>query len=505
MDTTSDELPPIFVQVQKSLSPYIKTRQEVLRIRHVLAAHLNAQVDSQGPASRGGPLPLQTSSTNAHPTSRSNTGLRKEYIKSLKAHDRARQEYNELRGRHHVSHEKSEPHSAREIQKPLMESTTTPSPLEDHVLLAKRRQQCEKLRIMQNYLNNLAEKFATVAPNEEVISAYILPQVLPELVADVDSVSQESAEKRVGNLLLNLKKSILAAKAELQTEKRALLQVRDLQAKSRNAEINASSINKMQLHALDQTRNELIAWLERKLSSSGGEELEQVTPEMTPSPDTPTSVDDLLRSIKEQYLQYIEARRAFLSMVVGREDPAAITLEPKKERSATQDGVESVTAFVLPFIEDILNVTNEQKSLIQQRGHLTTNLAKQHKIMVHMFERLADESHLLPEFPLPPSQSAARDYGTFAEGLSSKESLSIADKARPWTYAADAAATHTKNAVLDNIESGSIAIEEARETLLAVSSMLGNDDDTKINSEKRGSHIWSLLDGQIGVLRRDAR
>lgn len=319
------------------------------------------------------------------------------------------------------------------------------------------------------------------------------PPMTCEEAVVTGSAFASSSHRDPETLVFELEKAVLAAKASLKKEQLALQQLKEMNART-PSQANISVGNRM--YALGRTRNELIKWVETELGNAAESDVS-----MGESQEKAYNKDQLeqqLASIKFQYSQYIKVRTRFLKALAEFEAPNLPTLstDPIVEES---DNTKLPVSELLPLLADYMSIAKEQRSLIQQRSHLTTSLAKQYNEMTQGFTRLADESHLLPAYPFPNTLSRSNHGAstTFADDMSAREASKVSDRAKVWTYAAASAATNTKDTVLEHFEEGSIAIEDARQTLAAVDALLGRE------GAEATFNIWSLLDGNVGVLGRD--
>jgi hypothetical protein len=231
--------------------------------------------------------------------------------------------------------------------------------------------------------------------------------------------------------------------------------------------------------------------------------------------------------VRAKYAQYLQTRKRFLE-AVGRpvipDVPRIAQANDVPADSQTQNTgkTDEMVRYITPYLSELLAVSREQKSLTQQRSHLTTSLAKQNKETLQVFDRLAEESHLLVKYPLPP-QSGHRNRGmapTFADemGIVVKETPGVSHRAKEWTYAAEAASIETMEAVCMSVDEGKAAVEEATKVLESLEGMLGysirkaredaDGEDVWIKETKHGGSrqkmamkdIWSTIDGNLGVL-----
>lgn len=510
---SSSSVSPAFAQAQKSLVPYIKTRQEAANIRRILALHLKSQVDGKGDGQLLAPISLVSDSATILPPASKIYGLRKEYLKALKANIKARQEYVRLGNQKHSTSD----HKVEE------------GSLDPYLASVKQKQKYERLRILQDYIEGLTNKTAAVASflEQPAASTAALPRLPADIVSSAAHSGSESSAVNLEDLIQDLEKDVLRAKMLLKSEKELLAKVQAEQKRQQRRASTAKLADTQQvLKALGNTRNELINWVEEELGKTG--EVSDSQTDSTPEargPDKP--IEQALDEVRGKYALYIQARKNFLESV---ERPIVPDLPPPVEATDlpqdTQDTGETDerVRFITPYLSELLAISREQKSLSQQRSHLTTSLAKQNKETMQVFDRLAEESHLLVKYPLPPQlgRRGATALPSFADemGAAAKDSPGVSHRAREWTYAAEAASIDTMEAVCLHVDGGKAAIEESKRVLDSLEQMLGysirearegagNGEDIWLQEagkegsgphEKPARDIWSGLDGQLGVL-----
>jgi hypothetical protein len=541
-----DSLPAVVSQAQHDLTPYIRSRQETARIRQVLAVHLQAQLEPRVGCSNLALLSLPDSSTGVKSTSKNIQGFRREYLKCLKANVKARREYSQIASTNTTTY--SQGASTKKSTETLSAShllqgdSPRKERLDSYIDLVRQRQRHERLRVLQDFLNKLEQKSEGVTsflghtgPNE-----FTLPRIPTDVVTSSDVTLQNPTRLPLQNLVSELEKGVLRAKLRLKNEKYLLEQVKNCRSLQQQTSGDFESRGMATLQALGRTRDELITWIEGELGKSG-ESLPNVDDENPSSAieENEKAIDDQLLAVKHQYARYIKARRGFLEVAA---DPVQINLvDTSAEIQQThfeKDDVKENTPsawIISPYLQDLLSTANEQKSLIQQKAHLTVSLAKQHKETVQAFDRLADESHLLPIFPLAAHKPSRRGLGQSGmDELEGKEMPNASHKARAWTHAAELASIATKETVLANTEDGEAAIARARHILSTVEEIIDQNHSVKaentgsgnshgdediwtsgINSQKRNikkpsqpksptsasGDMWASLNGSLGVLK----
>ncbi|KFY49094.1 hypothetical protein V495_00742 [Pseudogymnoascus sp. VKM F-4514 (FW-929)] len=495
---------PAFVEAKKALAPYIKSRQEVAHIRRVLALHLKSQVDDKGDAKLPAPISLACESANKLPTTSGAHGLRREYLRALKANVKARQEYAKLTTESQATKEKN----VEEIS------------LGPYLALEKQKQKLERLQILQKYVDSLAIKTPAFASFLEQPSASIeaLPQLPTEAIASAARSGSESSTVNLEDLIQDLERDVLRAKLLLKSEQDLLAKIQGEQKKQLRRKSSSKAAEPDQtLKALEKTRNELIGWVEEELGKAGDAEDQPENPSKTRDSEVP--IEHAVNEVREKYARYLRERKGLLEALAR---PAVPDITPKpevsdvSEESQNTGEVSETAGFITPYLSELLAISREQKSLSQQRSHITTSLAKQNKETIQVFDRLAEESHLLPKYQLPQKR-ARKGTGTFADEMAVKESPGVSHRAEEWTYAAQASSIDTMEAVCVNVDEGKTAIEEAKKALDRLDKMLGystrktakGDDsggDIWLQEAESGgakdenTNIWSTLDGQLGVL-----
>jgi hypothetical protein len=530
-------LPESFSIIKRSLEPYISSRQEVSHIRQVLAAQLEAQVDQNTGDPKIACLSLPNDSTVLKSSHGNIRGLRKDYLRTLRANTKARQEYIDL-----VNGVQNGP---KRISNNLVTSVPdTGGYIDSYLALVKERQRHERLRILQDYINRLSQKTTASAGYLEDMMGNIssLPRIPEDITASTEVGNQESSHRKLKGLVQNLEKSVLQAKIHSKGEKHVLDVLKSSQLKQHQGDSRENSRTPDFLEALGKTRNELIAWVESELSRAGDSDAQSNEQTDHSTRGSEGSVQQQIERNTSQYNQYLRSREIFLSAVANGTTPQLPVSPPKSTEnnwgSESKETPVQLARILLSYLEELLLLSNEQKTTIQQRSHLTVCLSKQHKEAVQLFDRLADESHILPAFPIPSSQPARTGYvssNPLTSDIPGAELASTAHRARAWTYAAESAATGTMETVLVSTEDGGMAVDGARNAISDLERLLGYPggkkpleshpdgsfvevDDIWLTEETRtrtknsqwggsfssgaaSADAWAVLDGQLGVIR----
>jgi hypothetical protein len=497
-----------FTRVQTSLEPFIKSRQEARHIRQVLAAQIDAQIDHTPGDPRLASLSLPTNSTVLKQPIGNVRGLRKDYLRALRSNIKARREYED------ISNSITEK-SQQDISTDKSSLVETNGHLDSYLALVKQRQRHQRLRILQDYVDGLSHKNAASSTYlEEALEVQSpLPRVPEDVMTVADPGARESSQSKLKDLIHDLEKSVLQAKVRSKSDKLAFGKMK-ASLPERQDSSDPASRNSDALEALGRTRNELIAWVEQELGKAGDSDSHAVAAAdpHTSQSSSEGNIDQQLSRIRQQYSNYIQARQDFLDSIILPPDPTPISSTTSTENPEVNLGEvpDPALRILSPFLQELVLLSNAQKALLQSRSHLTVSLSKQHKESVALFDRLAQESHLLPSHPLPASLKPGK-HPLANDGLGGhSEVASTAHRAKAWTFAAESAATTTMESVLMSTEEGGNAVEGARQALVELRILLGRSavDEGDIwtgeaaSGKESGGDIWEVLNGKLGVIER---
>lgn len=510
-----DNVPEGIKQIHLTLSPYIRQRQDTLHVRRVLAAHLNSNVNF------GESILLPTNLSLAESASEVTQGLgfpgvQQEYLRSLQAHLKAQRSFATL------SAQLDETESHSEIRARTHDKATSKEvSIHTFLDLEKQRKKQERFRIIQDLVDQLTQKPAASQDYLDLKSLEVLrdvgslPSVPPIVLAPTEHQQDSSERTDLKSLVDRLEKSVLRAQLLLKKEQKLLEKVRAG---------TTSTDQSSRQHALEITRNELISWIEMELGKAGDS---PATPEEGQHPSITEHkgeeyIDSQLASMQRIYFQYLEIRKRLI--IATTEDLAArfptevCEADPSHMLAGESNDNSDITSIsAYSYLEDLVLISNEQKSITQQRSYLTGSLMRQHKEAGKGLDRLVDESHLLPTYPIPTASSQRKKLGepiSFEEDISKSDKPSSLSRAKAWVFAAESSSISTKEAVLEKLEDGESALAEAYQTLNDLQTLLGClpeeqgvEEDVIGGRKKLGisniGGVWSTLDGNLGFIRTD--
>ena len=501
-------IPPVV----KQLAPYVKSRQEALQIRQALTSYLRSFIvfnESNDPAQSHLSLCAPTDAVadvNFIPTDI--PGLRKDYLKALAANVAARKEFA----------------SASENVASLRRQRTAPSrpsdddlqepgaELRDYLALLRDRRRHEKLQVFQQYLEEIKTRDTGDLGDIGIEGEQtVLPEVDPE--------GHNGTGTDLDELVHSLERAVVRAKAQLDRQKQLFEKAKAQHDSRPESQTQVSPDVKAQ--ALQKTRDELVQWVEERLVGQGNPNeslLQELPPEEIEAAQQ--ELEDRKAQIAEQYAAYLQSRRELLDAASRACQPVNMAAKPSSRPSNKTDLVPAEIPPPNPI--DVLSYANEnliplsksQKALSLQKSYLSGLLAKEKSTTLRVLNRLSDESHLLPEYPIqarPRSKHPLTRTQTQPE-QSPDEVVSLAEA---WAFASDAAGVSGRDYVQQKLALGTEVAQDAWQTLVDVYRTLNQDFDEVMDGQRRdasistrglgGSRIekrkgpWVRLNGEVGV------
>ncbi|KAH8657645.1 hypothetical protein BGZ60DRAFT_416385 [Tricladium varicosporioides] len=500
-------LPEAFKQIHQSLqSSFIKPRHEASLIRRVLAHSLDSAVNPEAKSSISRPLSLIEPSNDREVTPQNVRGIQKDYLHCIRANISARIDFAETK-KFHVTN------IGKEINTRVdYDGDTSNGHVQDFLGLIEQQQKYEVLSIIQDYVDILSKRPAAeghyLDPQVALAFTGPLPSV-PSEVLNAPRFQQQFGGADLKVLTEQLEKSVLRAKILLEREQKLLARVRE-------AHGNSGCNQTGRLQALGVARNELIQWIETELLKAGEspDEEEKAYQPMPTENMASSYIQTELVSIDRQYTRYLKARQGLVIAMTGRITGEVLNLEkgnPGPSENLSQDIIAHGGSFTLPYLEEMIAVLSEQKATIHQKSHLTVSLAKQLKDLSQKLDRQTDESHLLPAYPMH-NQSMSRkglESASFGDEISNHEKPDSSKKVRAWVYSSEAAASITKESILEKLEEGSMAIDETQQVVGEIRRLLGDyikplplNLELETEEVSNSRDIWAGIDGNLGAIKK---
>ncbi|KAH6685356.1 hypothetical protein F5X68DRAFT_241519 [Plectosphaerella plurivora] len=460
-------------KIKAFLSPYAKSREEVAYVRRILALYLQQQCQTDSL-----PVPLSQFSHADHvsqqPQGHGQGGVFERYLQAAAENVKAQQQYSSLRQGFKPSD-----------GPPPAQQKSDQNPLEEHLTQAKLRKKQERLQILQRYFARLSDHSnSPQAGDLEVVfqDGHALPDVPKAVLNSFASAASEEKSDLTG-VLDQMERVVLRTKLVLRREEQLLQDARE------RAEHAARTItDEARLQGLNQTRNELIAWIETELGNASGDCDDDGTGTVS-QPEQDTNICQHLDDIKEKYGQYLEMRKTLLSLLSHTTAPAKPNLPPPSQVSTMEDETSKpLTHQMVPYLESLLELSRKQKGMIQHKSHLTSTLGKEARETRKTLNYLAEESQLLPRHQMPGSISK----GSFEEHMAGAvaEKPDAAKQVKPWVYAADSAKIATFEVVAEKVEEGQLALEDSMKTLYEIDELLGRQKPDDGLGQAGEEDVW---------------
>ncbi|KAL4794781.1 hypothetical protein BDV19DRAFT_379299 [Aspergillus venezuelensis] len=532
--TSTSDIPPF----AKPLAPYIKPRQEALRIRQFLTSYLRSQItfadnDPEHPDCHAqSHLSLCVSDyavTDVKRIPPQLTGLRREYLHALQANIAARRQKQLIEEK--LAAERSELNGAGAGGPGASDSSLE---LQAYLRLVRDRRRHAKLQVFEHYLNELRTRDTLRPEDFENQGKNQLP-----LAEDFQDGNQDaSSGSDIEELVHELEKAVILAKSQLDREKRLYEELKARHASEGPQEEPSPSVKAA---ALQQTRDELVHWVEEKIV---GSESSEGPVEELPAEEIEESariLEEQRVRILQQYATYTDTRKRLLEAASRACQPVstASTKPPSRPTSLQpppkDEGPPIEPLQVLTYASSVLQpVSKTNRSLALQKFYLSGMLAKEKATTLRMLNRLSDESHLLPEYPILARQPRFKHA---AAALNSRHATAnqpdpakqdpILNMAEAWGFASAAAGSNEKEYVEQKLDDGNERADEAERELQKVYNVLNQDLEEALNDrqgadekdgdlwanearstmssrrrslhEKRSRGPWTQLNGRVGV------
>ncbi len=521
------------------LAPYVKTRQEALHIRQVLTSYLRSHIifadnDPDHPDCHAqSHLSLSVSDNAVTDVKRipaDLTGLRREYLQALQANVAARKQYQQISEKLDTLHSEGS-------KLPGSSSPDSSLELQAYLRLVRDRRRYAKLQVFEHYFNELRARGAPRPEDfekQEGREQFTLPEDFGDEGQDNGAVGGDVEE-----LVHKLERAVIRAKSQLDRERELYAELKARNASEGNrAETSAPAAKAA---ALQQTRDELVQWVEDKLVGGGNGEEDPV--EELPAEEIEESariLEEQRVRILEQYRVYTETRKRLLEAAARACQPVSTASTKSSPRPPELKGLSTDETLplepleVLSYASNVLHpVSKSQRSLALQKFYLTGLLAKEKSTTLRVLNRLRDESHLLPEYPILARQprfkhaAAALNSRHAANQQDPVKQDEIVSMAEAWAFASAAAGSSEKEYVEQKVTDGNDSADHAQQELQNVYNLLNQDleealkdeqgDDQKdgdlwtlearstrsqarmSRSEKRPKGPWTRLNGKVGV------
>lgn len=379
--------------IDRALSPYIKSREDTLRVRRALSKYLTASLRPVQPAIQNQHLnhdtPHDLNAVGTNPPGLK--GVRSAYLEAIRNQKAAQAKLSSLQSsledlqHRHV------------VETPVDDSLPEDEVIHSYIKLLRQRRRLAELEIIQGSV----EKLLQITPIQglqdprQLVKDSIGEQ--PDLPAErLESLSPGDSSD---SSILNLKKDVLEARSEMD------------KAKSARSEVHAiprdvPSLG-AQVYALSCARDEMVAWVQDELAKMEEESgfLEDASPvkrpAVIPSAQDPKSSET---QIQDCYAKYTESRS------IAIEKHQTLHQLPKTDTPDSQGNqftqssspetkdtlVQTPTSTLSPYLPLLTQINANERHMLLQAVYLQNQIATADEEANSSLSRLAGESHLLP-------------------------------------------------------------------------------------------------------------
>ena len=429
-------------------------------------------------------------------------GLRRQYLKEIHANIRARQNYQDL-----LASRNSDGGSLNSDGE-VGEGATR---LETHLKLLQMRERRKEVQITRHYLEKLRE----TNPAKDGGLDFRPRQgdddgPAEDLQGPTANGGGSYHEGSTEALMKKLEREVIRAKYQLEREKRLLADVKAKQEATKGSGDNAID-PRARIRALAATRDELVRFLEEKMSSVGLKDNDVPTNNVEHDREPALDRERVHEQINTEYDRYIAARKRVLDVAAkalstpaesGLEDPVLVksarTVETRADAAVPVSTQSTISP--LPFIsEQLVPLLHSQKATALQESYTSRVLKMERAKALDNLERLADESHLLPAYPIMARQERFKNLVTALGGprkldqaLETKENDEMIRRAEAWAFAAEEAKKAEEDFVMEKIRYGNERLDGAGCSLALLDELLGEDPRESAVIEDGGGEadIW---------------
>lgn len=380
--------------VDRALSPYIRSREEALKIRRTLSKYLTASLRPVNSATQtqhlnhGIPHGLGAVGTNPPGLK----GTRGAYLDAIRSHKAAQTKLERLQS------SLAELQERHMTETPINDKSQENDVFQSYIALLRQRRRSAELEIVTKSL----EKLLNVNP----IQGSREPRDrIKDLIGEQPSLPAErleslSVREENDTSILRLKKEVIDARTSMELSKAARSEVHDASREVPSLEV--------QVHALARARDEMVVWVQNELAKMEEESgfLEDASPVKRPA--TTPQVQDLALSesqIQACYTRYTASRSTAITYHQSLQQQQASL--PKRGTDATHDPADTSsdsekprssirTAQLLPYLPHLAQIHTNERHLLTDAVYLQTQISSGDNDMSDSLARLADESHLLP-------------------------------------------------------------------------------------------------------------
>ncbi|PHH75907.1 hypothetical protein CDD82_4222 [Ophiocordyceps australis] len=457
--------------LKTGLESYIKPREQVNYIRRILAVQLGLCI-GHGPAVQ--PISLLDSTQDVN-TALEIRGLYREFVEAAQANVAACRHFHETL------------EAGRLDDELRLGILPQQSSLLIHSLgLLKLQQKLECLVAVKLSLQDLTQ-ISTADPTyldaKHVFAGVTAQPSVPNGLLHSFVAGQYSAQPTRKELMSLLQRKMLRAMLQLKDDESLLHEART-RCQSKPGVVN----NCARVQALAATRNRLIAWIEAELNNLSNESQEAVEVPIENEEQElrgrQAAISRRISQVQDQYAEYVARRKRLLeksacSLLL---QPSSSPTKGSSSHSSPVSQLEIINQvpndhILTPTFNALLSVSRRQKTVLAQTSRLKAAISKQTNSACQALDLLAQESQLLPSFPVNTDLRRGSGGGDdVAPNNSGSSQLSA--QVKSWVLAADAAKISSLETVAETIDGGQMALNKSLTIVKATEQLLGFGPET---------------------------
>jgi hypothetical protein len=307
-----------------------------------------------------------------------------------------------------------------------------------------QEKQNRDLGVIDHYAQELTKLSTSLAPSLD-------PATLEPSASSFDSTQ---IDQRVRSLTKDLEWAVFEARQKAATANASL------KAAQRTLDSRGDLTIQAHVHSLGLVRDELTKWIEERLLVCGDEEPAEDETGAVVNDDGTASHNDMQNS----FHAFATARTDLLRIIHSTAKPPAA--EPPN------DQVGEGAQMALPQIHDhVLHLEQRSVASASQSGYdhaqlyFESQIQHEQEVTVEILQRLADESQLLPAYPmLNKSEKFSNARRVFGDNQEERPEQ-VTERTQAWSFAADAASETTKNQISQHLLEGHSAIKKADQNM----------------------------------------
>lgn len=501
-----DDIRHTIERIHEALRPHLGSREGIELVRRYLAQHLQESLANHPP---GRPFSIIDGTFEVDLRGGATAGLEQEYLEAIQRYASTAEEFQKVRNAESTRTARGSGGTASRQQ------------LDDHIRAVRLRCKMGDLEFIHKYIDAVSEQPMTKGAALDLKS--VLEEVsplpgVPRKIVDSFASDGNDGGADVDDFTDRLDMILLKSKLLLKRESELLER-----AKADSSTSLGSVSDGAKARALNATRTELINWIEGELGKASGEgdtATETGVPEDVQSEDGSVpqkeeqrqlekkkQLENDLDGIEAKYTQYVSSRKSLIEALGRSRSLISRTIRehpPSEEVAALVEEHPPNTYLQTPLMESALNTLFEQRGHISHKSFLNVGLGKQLKDASLAIEHLAEESQLLPDYPMPASQKVARSSANPLTAASS-EKPDLTGQVKPWAYASESSKIATFEAITEKIEEAQMGMEDAIGTLAKTDKLLGKDVQAGSRAEENESDIWLENEGSGSKGRPEQR